>query len=793
MASRKLYAAIMALIALMMLGAGASSSCARRFHNFSPAPPSSQAAAQFDPSVGPPPVLELDELLAGELRTVSEDGQVVSTGAQYSPAGSGATGSSEHCLEVEGAALNLRAYDPGDYTYALFAQQVGDGMMGGGRDDEIPLSSFITVEPCTAGGGRDEEIPLSFYMGFADFSLGSWHWYGPFGDDAEAALYGPTMQDRFKSPNDTFYTCVLTASAGHGASSLPASGYVGALPFAVGAKSASVTENPFGVRVRQLATNTGLGEGTVPGVVTGVLADMDVSGATTLTWEANIDPDVTKYQVYSSVWNSSQWNTRTFVGEVNVPDLTLTDTLSMTAYTYQYEVVAVNDVGTGGPGIDTAGAPAILGHPGFAPTSGITGATINFAAQVAGSEPITYNWDFGTAASPSISADASPVELLGVQGEYTISLYVVNGFGSDTSYFYSFQVMPPGIGWHTQAVISAGSVGQHTSLAVIDGSYAAIACSSDSGLQFVMAEDYEYARTWLAPVIVESGSGIGDYCSLTTVGTVPALTYFGWDIRYRRADGYYGDTWGSPVTLAPLGGGAEGTSLCVVDGNPAATFFNDVTVPGVGLKFARANDAGGVSWGTPILVDGASAMTGYYSSLAVVNGNPAAAYYGSGLKYCRASDADGAAWGTPVVVDDGPTKGNFASLKVVGGRPAIAYYEYLGLGIGARLMYVRALDANGDAWGTPQALDTETGQGTGSWISLAVINGKPAVSYANDQTANLMYIRALDAAGTAWGAPEVVDGTGYVGGYTSLAELHGKPAISYWNYYDDDLMFACYY
>lgn len=790
MASRKLYAAILALFALMILGVSASSSCARHFHNFIPAPPSAQHAANIDPSNGPPPVPELDDLLAGALRTVSVDGQVVSTGAQYSPAGSGATGSSEHCIEVDGADLNLRAYEPGDYTYALFAQQVGDGMMGGGRDDEIPLSSLITVEPCNAGGGRDEEIPLSFYMGFADFSLGAWRWYGPFGDSSEADLYGPTMQDRFKSPNDTFYSCVLTASAGHGASSLPASGYVGALPFAVSEKSASATENPFGVKVRQLTTNTGLGDGTIPGVVTGVLADMDISGATTLTWEANIDPDVTKYQVYSSVWNSSQWNTRTFVGEVNVPDLTYTDPTSMTAFTYQYEVVAVNDVGSGGPGIDTAGTPAILGSPGLLPTSGITGTQVNFAAPVAGSEPIAYSWDFGVAGSPSISSEVSPVVLLGGQGEYQISLQVTNGFGSDSSYSFSFQVMPPGIGWHTQAVISAGSVGQHTSLAVIDGSYAAIACSSDSGLQFVMAEDYLYARTWLPPVIVESGSGIGDYCSLTTVGTVPALTYFGMDIRFRQAGTYTGDTWNAPATLAPLGGGAQGTSLAIINGNPAVTFFNDTPVSS--LKFARANDANGASWLTVYSVDSGS-MTGYYSSLAEVNGNPAIAYYGSGLKYVRATQADGALWGTPVVIADGSTKGNFASLEVVGGRPAIAYYEYLGMGNGARLMFVRALDANGDAWGTPQQLDTETGAGTGSWISLAVIGGKPAVSYANDQTANLMYIRALDAAGTAWGAPEVVDGTGFVGGYTSLIELHGKPAISYWNFYDDDLMFACYY
>jgi hypothetical protein len=793
MASRKLYGIVVTLVALAIMGASLTSSCANHRNIFRPVHISPQAAVPRFSTGGPPPVLELDELLADTPRIVSADSQVVSNGSDYSPAGSGASGSDPNCIEPSGTSLNLRAYGAGDYTYALFIQQIGDGTMGGGRDDEIPLSSLIEVSPSTYGGGRDEEIPLSFYMGFSDFSVGAWRWYGPFGSTEETtSLYTSDMKNRFKSPEDNFYTCILTSSGGHAASSLPASGYVGALPFALGDKASSATEAPYGVTVNRVVTNAGLGDGTVPGVVTGVSASMDAIGPVTVTWDANPDPEVTSYKVYRTVWDDPNgWSFRTLLGEVNIPDLQYYDNTSVTMATYVYEVSAVNTIGEGGPGFDSAGPPRFVGSPWVSPWSGASGETVQFNAPVAGSDPITYAWDFAGAATPNTSPDPAPLVVMGVEGTYDVSLNISNAFGSAGRNMWNFQVLSPGQGWHIQAVISAGSAGQYSSLACIDGSFAAITCASSAGLMFVMSNDYVHPVTWRTPVVVESGSGIGDYCSLSTVGGNPALTYFGWDIRYRQATGYYGDTWSPPVTLAPLGGMAQGTSLCVVNGNPAATFFNDT--PAAGLKFVRASDSYGTSWGAVANIDNANAMTGYFSSLAVINGNPAVAYYSSGLKYIRASDADGAAWNAPVVVDDGSTKGNFASLKSVAGRPAIAYYEYLGLGAGARLMYVRALDANGDAWGTPQALDTQTGAGAGSWCSLAVIGGKPAVSYANDETFNLMYIRALDGGGVEWGAPEIVDASGQVGGYTSLIELHGSPAISYWNFYEDDLMFANYY
>jgi len=117
-------------------------------------------------------------------------------------------------------------------------------------------------------------------------------------------------------------------------------------------------------------------------------------------------------------------------------------------------------------------------------------------------------------------------------------------------------------------------------------------------------------------------------------------------------------------------------SLALVDGRPAIAYREGS--PNYDLKYVRASDATGSSWGTPVTVDSTGSV-GEYASLAVVYGRPAIAYRDSvtnyDLKYVRASDAAGSSWGTPVTVESSGDVGEYASLAVVAGRPAIAYYD----------------------------------------------------------------------------------------------------------------------
>jgi PKD repeat protein len=65
------------------------------------------------------------------------------------------------------------------------------------------------------------------------------------------------------------------------------------------------------------------------------------------------------------------------------------------------------------------------------PLAGVAGRRVNFNAEVTGSLPLTYAWNFGGGAAPNTTAVAHPQVTLGVAGEYDARLTVTNPFGQD--------------------------------------------------------------------------------------------------------------------------------------------------------------------------------------------------------------------------------------------------------------------------------------------------------------------------------------------------------------------------
>lgn len=337
---------------------------------------------------------------------------------------------------------------------------------------------------------------------------------------------------------------------------------------------------------------------------------------------------------------------------------------------------------------------------------------------------------------------------------------------------------------------SSGDVGWDTSLAYLGtgGSrFPAISYRyrTDGDLKFIASMTMN-GEGWYAPVNVTTNGNVGSSSSLLWLPSynAPCISYYdidNYDLKFVRANTSNGSSWGTPVTVDALNDVGSLHSLILLPNNyPAIAYFDGNYGD---LKFVRANDPGGNSWLSPVYVD--ATPTVFVSapvSAAIVSGNPAILYRNqnnNNLLYIRAGDAVGSTWGTATVV----ATGTFASLSIVNGRPAFCYNN------GSALYYQRAADPTGATWNVAIALDT-VNVATSRSLQLAVVGGKPAVSYYDNTNGDLKYVFAQDADGTAWNTPVTVDSNGKVGQYNSLAEVNGSPAISYSDATNGDLKFV---
>jgi Ig-like domain CHU_C associated/Secretion system C-terminal sorting domain len=296
--------------------------------------------------------------------------------------------------------------------------------------------------------------------------------------------------------------------------------------------------------------------------------------------------------------------------------------------------------------------------------------------------------------------------------------------------------------------------------------------------------------TGMPSVNPDPAAGVGQYNSGAVVNGNPAVAYYdatAQRLKYVRALEPSGASWGVPVFITAAGVNVgQYTSLVIVNGNPAISYY-DVT--NGDLKYVRATDVTGTVWGAPVTVDGLAANVGQYTSLAIVNGNPAISYYditNTDLKYVRAADVNGAAWGIPVAAEvSAGNVGQYTSLAVVNGNPAISYYDVST----ADLKYIRASNASGTAWG-PIVLVDASASNVGQFTSLKIINGNPAISYYDATGQDLKYARASDISGVAWAAPVAVTTASNIGQYTSLTVVNGNPAISYYDASASDLKYV---
>ncbi len=362
MSRRKILAVWAVVIALTVILALILAACGRhcgQVTQLSLAPPTiEQPAEEQDSDDGGvlPPVLELDGCIAVS-REVSEDDTRTSQGWEaYRDGQTGTNGTSGLNVETEGTALTLRAYTAGEYAYAVYGQAVGAVLK--------PLQTLIDSDPCAFGGGQDDDIPLSYFVGAADYSRGSWRWFGPFGEeDVMVTMNSEMLRSRFKSPNGNFYLCVLASNGSKAASALPEEGLVANFPLAPSTRRISAQDNdPGGLKVKEIVTWVRENLYMEPAVVTGLSVSTSTAGVT-LDWDKNPDPDVDIYQIFRRDADTedpgemiaSVFATRTYLADSKEDPLwqIYPWEVGVPGKEYEYSVRARNDAGYGGYSIVT--------------------------------------------------------------------------------------------------------------------------------------------------------------------------------------------------------------------------------------------------------------------------------------------------------------------------------------------------------------------------------------------------------------------------------------------------------
>ncbi len=298
--------------------------------------------------------------------------------------------------------------------------------------------------------------------------------------------------------------------------------------------------------------------------------------------------------------------------------------------------------------------------------------------------------------------------------------------------------------------------------------------------------------TGYPPINADASTSVGQYTSGANVNGFPAMAYYDYaggtlNLKYVRATDVNGINWGTPITIDATGNVGQYVSMAIVNGNPAISYYDATNTD---LKYVRASDVNGAAWGAPVVVEASAGIVGQFTSLAVVNGNPAISYYDAtnlDVRYVRATNSTGTTWGAPVSFLNVNSVGQYTALSVVNGNPAISYYD----ATNGDLDYLRSSDANGVAW--PAATIVEATGNVGQYTSMSVINGNPAIAFYDVTNGDLRYIRSADASGTSWAAAGIlVAGSGAalnVGQYPSLTTISGNPAISYYDVTNLDLRY----
>ena len=290
------------------------------------------------------------------------------------------------------------------------------------------------------------------------------------------------------------------------------------------------------------------------------------------------------------------------------------------------------------------------------------------------------------------------------------------------------------------------------------------------------------------------------------IGGRPAVAYNRDDTLYfrRASDAEGGLPWGEPaleVDDGGLGQSGEYVSMAFVNGNPGMAYHDNTNGH---LRYVRAATSDGLDWTDPaVTVHSVPGLDlGQSTSLAVVNGLPCISYYDNTnfkAAFARSLDVNGAAdWnfmGYPSEISGLGYTGT--ALIDSGGLPAF-FAKPQNLTDSTTLFFLRAQDAAMTSWTILDCFPGEEGTLKSQPCSILDDIGRPLVAFYWGGAGVPGFAFADDTAGSGFSEIQIVDNSwseasAATGLHPSLAIIGGKPCISYGDDTNKDLKFSIYY
>jgi PKD repeat protein len=419
------------------------------------------------------------------------------------------------------------------------------------------------------------------------------------------------------------------------------------------------------------------------------------------------------------------------------------------------------------------------------PLSGTEGTQVTISANVTGTQPYDYFFDFDSLgaswATPNyVEASGSTVEAvvtLGAPGIYTLTVHASNSAGTHEQ-DYQFEILSSGV----PPVIESISPGSGT-----EGTEVTIVATVSGTPPFDYSFDMTEPAIWATPDFVE-GSGTAVEASATLANapgiymlTVNVSNAYGSD---SRMEAFVINSASAEWNIYPVdsANSPADSSLAIINGNPAIAYFGN----GKELFYAYCGTADGTGSWSSVTVD-AKGMglgdVGSYCSLVETGGGPSISYYDGDmnydLKFAHNANAGGSGTWGKYTIDSAGDAGWLTSIENVNGYPAIGYYSD-----NTTIDYRFAVCDTDDGSGNWPAASVAT-VGTPIFADgrvLRVLDSRPAVAFYNWMDSALQFSINSDTDGGGTWSTSVVDNSGIILFPSMNAINSGYPAIAYRNW-----------